>query len=173
MKQKGWIVFVGLVALILVSRFIPHPANFTALIAVALFSGSFFAGSAHRFVAPMVAMFVSDIILGFYPGIEVNYIAVALSIFLAPSLTSSLWSVGARSVAASVVFFIVSNLGVWLAAGLYPMTAQGLQTCFIMAWPFYPALLTSSVVYSVAVYSLYRLALAEQKWQGFFKLKHG
>lgn len=166
-------IFISLVTLLLVSRWIPHPPNFTPLLAVALLGGSLWRKSHWRFVAPMLALFISDAILGFYPGIEMNYVAVALSVLIAPALSASLLSVGLRSVLASVLFFVISNLGVWMFAGLYPMTLAGLQTCFVLAVPFYSATLVSTLLYSTILYSVYRLAYARQGFEGFLKVKYG
>lgn len=170
---QDFLIFFSLVAVVAISRWIPHPANFTALTGVALFSGSYWARKQWRFATPLAAMFVSDMVLGFYPGISITYLAVAACVLLSPVLSASLWKVLSRSVWASLVFFVVSNLGVWLSGGLYPMTFEGLQTCFVMAIPFYSATLTSSVFYSLALYSLYRVAVAQQGLQGFLKYNHG
>lgn len=170
---KDFLIFLSLVALLAVSRWIPHPANFTALTGVALFSGSYWATKQWRLITPLAALFVSDMVLGFYPGISMTYLAVAACVLVSPLLTASLWKVLSRGVLASMIFFVVSNLGVWISAELYPMTFEGLQTCFILAVPFYSATLTSSLFYSLALYSLYRVALTQQGLQGFLKLKHG
>lgn len=173
MKSSSFVIFMSLVTLLLVARWVPHPHNFTPLLAVALFSGSFWRKTHWRFVAPLFALFISDAVIGFYPGIEMNYIALALSVLVAPQLAASLWSVGVRSFLASALFFVVSNLGVWLFAGLYPLTLAGLQTCFILAVPFFSATLGSTLLYSVTLYSLYRFAYTQNGFEGFLKLKHG
>jgi hypothetical protein len=172
-KAPSLFVFLGVVGLLVVSRVIPHPSNFTALTAVALFSGSYWASQHWRFLAPLLALFVTDIFFGFYPGIEMNYIAVALSVLLAPSLQASLLTISVRGFLASVVFFVVSNFGVWLFSGLYPLSVNGLTTCFILAWPFYPATLASTFLYSGLLYGVYRLVFSKNKLQGFLKHKHG
>jgi hypothetical protein len=171
--MRSLITFLAVVGLILLSRWIPHPANFTALIAMALFSGSFWANKSLRFVAPLLAMIISDAVFGVYPGIEVNYLAVALCVLLAPNLEASLPTILGRSTLASVVFFVVSNLGVWMFAGLYPQTLEGLQSCFVMAIPFYPALLTSALFYSTLCFAVYRFTSAKEGFQGFLKPKYG
>lgn len=172
-SMRSLITFLAVVSLILVSRWIPHPANFTALISMALFSGSFWAHRSLRFVAPLLALLISDMVFGFYPGIEVNYLAVALCVLLAPQLESSLPTILGRSALASVVFFVVSNLGVWMFAGLYPQTMEGLKTCYVMAIPFYPALLSSALFYSTLYFAAYRLTSSEKGFKGFLTPKYG
>lgn len=171
--MRSLITFFAVVGLILISRWIPHPANFTALIAMAIFSGSYWANRSVRFVAPLLAMVISDLVFGFYPGIEVNYLAVAMCVLLAPTLEAPLTTILGRSAVASVVFFVVSNLGVWMFAGLYPQTVDGLKTCFVMAIPFYPALLSSALFYSTLCFAVYRLTSAKKGFEGFLKPKYG
>lgn len=171
--MRSLMTFLAVVGFILVSRWIPHPANFTALISMAIFSGSFWANRSLRFIAPLLAMLISDVIFGFYPGIEVNYLAVAMCVLLAPALEAPLTTILARSAMASIVFFVVSNLGVWIFAGLYLQTFEGLKTCFVMAIPFYPAILTSSLFYSAVCFATYRLTSAEKGFDGFLKPKYG
>lgn len=171
--MRSFITFTAVVGLILLSRWIPHPANFTALIAMAIFSGSFWANRSLRFVAPLLAMFISDMVFGFYPGVEINYLAIAMCVLLAPSLDASLMKILSRSAVASVVFFAVSNLGVWVFAGLYPQTVEGLKSCFVMAIPFYPATLTSALFYSTLCFAVYRLTSAKKGFEGFLKPIYG
>ena len=118
-------------------------------------------------------MVISDLVFGFYPGIEVNYLAVAMCVLLAPTLEAPLTTILGRSAVASVVFFVVSNLGVWMFAGLYPQTVDGLKTCFVMAIPFYPALLSSALFYSTLCFAVYRLTSAKKGFEGFLKPKYG
>ncbi|MBY0386320.1 hypothetical protein K2X05_14275, partial [bacterium] len=162
--MKQILLFLSLVGCIVISRWVPHPINFTALISVALFSGSFWRASSVRFAIPLVAMFVSDFIIGFYPGIEINYLAIACCVLVAPSLNSKPLTIATRSFSASLIFFVISNLGVWLSAGLYPLTLQGLQTCFIMALPFYKGILLGALFYSFVLYGAYRLKFLELKY---------
>ena len=162
--MKQIIVFLSLVGCIVISRWVPHPLNFTALISVALFAGSFWQASSLKFAVPLFAMFISDFIIGFYPGIEINYLAIVACVLVAPSMTSKPLTIAARSFLASVLYFVISNLGVWIFAGLYPMTLQGLQTCFVLALPFYKGILLGALFYSSVLYGAYRLKFLELKY---------
>ena len=50
------------------------------------------------------------------------------------------------SVASSVIFFIVTNFGVWLAG--YPSNFAGFSSCYVAAIPFYKYTLSSVLMYS-------------------------
>src|SRR3989339_1070179 len=54
-----------LILLGIFSRFLPHPANFAPIGAIALF-GALYLPKRYALVIPLVAMFVSDIFIGFY-----------------------------------------------------------------------------------------------------------
>lgn len=166
MKQQ-WLMAAILVAVLVTSRWIPHPANFTALVGVALFAGAFWRGLGMRFAVPLLATLIADIYFGFYPGMEWTYLGIAASVLMAPMLEASLFQVGARAVLASIVFFVFSNLGVWWSSGLYTVDMMGLGQCFTAAIPFFPNTVVSGVLYSVGIFSIYRLAFSENGFRGF------
>lgn len=128
------------------SRLVPHVWNFTPVLALALLSGTALNGW-WRFVVPLVFMVVTDVILGFYPSIVINWVALAacvgIGIWLGrkPSWTR----IGAGSLAAAVVFFVISNFGVWLES--YPKTVAGFVDCYVLALPFFRNSLLSTMVY--------------------------
>ncbi len=61
------------------------------------------------------------------------------------------------SLAASVLFFVVTNFGVWLEGSLYPQTLDGLRACFIAAIPFFRNTLTSTVLFSFVLFGAWAL----------------
>ncbi len=147
------------IALIIVmaalSRILPHPSNFTPVAAMALASGAYFGRSSIGFLIPLVAMVISDMIIGPYSGMFINYLAMA-SVVLLGSLTctrvTALRVLGS-SLAGSVLFFVISNFGVWLAGGLYPKTFAGLVECYVYAIPFFGNTLLGDLAYSAAIFS--------------------
>ena len=99
-----------------VLRLVPHPPNFTPIGAMALFSAAYFGRRPLAFAAPLGAMVLGDAVLGFYSGVWITYLAVALIVlvgWLALSKISVL-RVGGAAIASSVVFFFVSNFGTWV-----------------------------------------------------------
>ena len=73
------------------------------------------------------------------------------------------------SIGVGVVFFIVSNFGVWLGGTMYPMTFEGLVTCYVAAIPFFRATLTSNILFSFILFGGY---YALQNQITFLKLEH-
>lgn len=150
------VMAVILVSFTLVTRWAPNTLNFSPVLAIALFAGSYYRG-AWRFVVPLLAMFVSDIYLEFYPGMTVNYLAFALVVALGTLVKPQALHVFAGALAASVLFFVVSNFGVWMSAELYQPTWAGLLECYTQAIPFFRNTLVSTVCYSVLFFTIQAL----------------
>ena len=131
-------------------RLVPHPPNFSPIDAMALFSGAYLGRRALAFVAPLAALLVSDAMLGFYSGMWVQYISVALVVLLGWVALSrvSLPRVGLAAIASSVLFFTLTNFGVWLLSGMYPQTIGGFAACFVAAIPFFQNTLAGDLFFS-------------------------
>ena len=145
------IVILSAIAAAAALRLVPHPPNFTPIGAMALFSGAYLGRrGVIAFAAPLGALLLSDAILGFYSGMAVNYLAVALIVLLGGAALhniSPLRLLG-TALAASLLFFTVSNLGVWASSGMYPLTASGLAACYLAAIPFFQNTLAGDLFYS-------------------------
>src|SRR5438876_6349607 len=123
--------FVTLVAMILtaaVTRLLPHPPNVTPIAAMALFGGGHFASPLAALAVPLSAMFLSDLLLGFglHPVMPFVYGSFAFTVWLGRWLRTRRSSVAitVAAVCGSVVFFVVTNLGVWLVGGSVPTHAR-------------------------------------------------
>lgn len=154
-----------LTLLIAATRFLPHPPNFACLGALGLFAGCYFAGR-KAFLVPAIALLVSDLI-GHYAGIPgmgfynpmvmaATYIGVTLAVPVGRMLNSGrLWArLPAGALVASTLFFVVSNLGVWLGPW-YPTTFAGLATCFTNAIPFYGYTAAGDFAFAAVMFGAY------------------
>jgi|SRR3954453_24147419 hypothetical protein len=140
-------------------RLVPHPPNFTAIGAMALFGGAYLGRRAIAFAAPLTAMLLSDLVLGFYPGFWVQYLAVALVVAVGclalPRI--SVLRVATAAIASSLTFFVVTNLGVWAMSGMYPLTPSGLAACYVAAIPFFQNTLAGDLFYSGVLFGGFAL----------------
>jgi hypothetical protein len=153
-KEKVLATFVLVAAL---TRLLPHPPNFAPITAMALFSGVFFDKRTLGLLVPLSAMVISDLFLGFYT----ISIFVYLSFFLITLFGRWMKKIHIGSVLlASTLFFLISNLGVWLLA--YPLTVEGLITCFTLAIPFFGSAILGDVFYSLVL--VYGFKAVERKW---------
>lgn len=150
MISKRNLLIGGLILLAILSRFLPHPPNFAPITAIALFGGAYFTNRSLVWLLPIAIMLISDFFLGFHNTILYVYgtfILIALvGLRLYGNVTMS--SVISCSLLGSVLFFIITNLGVWLSGGYYPMTLEGLTTCYVSAIPFFHYTLAGDLVYS-------------------------
>jgi hypothetical protein len=65
--------------------------------------------------------------------------------------------VGAATVASSVLFFVLTNLGMWMWSGIYPRTAAGLEACFVAAIPFFQNTIAGDLFYVVLLFGGFRV----------------
>jgi hypothetical protein len=60
----------------------------------------------------------------------------------------------------SVIFFLVSNFGVWAQGQLYPDTWAGLTLCYQMALTFFRNTFIGDALYATLLFGAYALAEA-------------
>jgi hypothetical protein len=133
--KKVLLIFIVLVAA--ANRIMPHPANFTPLTALALFSGAKL-DKKTAIIIPVLAMLISDFFLGFHltmPFVYVSFIIITLiGRRLKKEKAFYLLSAGILS---SVLFFLITNFGFFLTSGMYPLNLTGLVNAYVMGLPFF------------------------------------
>lgn len=154
-------LIVGLIAFALVGRLIPHPDNFTPMLAVALFGGAMLTGRM-AYLVPLMAMLLSDLLMGnaFTWMTPVIYGCFAAATGLGQWLgRNRTWARTAfATLAGSILFYAVTNFAVWATpAGLYPHTLDGLIECYVMAVPFFRNELAGNFVWSATLFGLFDL----------------
>lgn len=169
--NKNSIWFVSLILLAALSRIIPHPPNFTIVGALALFGGSMIPNRTMKFVIPLIALFLSDLVLnntiyaseGFsvlYPGMVWIYASFVIIAAMGMTIKSfKVSSIAIGSVSAALFFFVFTNFGYWMSGVLYPLTATGLVACYSAALPFFGNTLASTVIYSTILFGGYYFIL--------------
>ncbi|MBI1909888.1 MAG: hypothetical protein HYS22_06940 [Deltaproteobacteria bacterium] len=164
MKMNRFLVLVGMVFAVALTRLIPHPANFAPIVAVALFGGACFDKKRTALLVTFGALLLSDLLIGFYPDLPVVYLAYLLVLGLGFRLKDQRkWlPVAGSTLASSILFFIVTNFGVWAFQPIYPKTVAGLTACYIAAIPFFPNTLVGDALYVTLLFGGF--ALAERKF---------
>ena len=141
--------------IMVISRLIPHPPNFTPILAVAMMSGYFFKNLKNSIFILAFTMILSDIVLGFHNTMLFVYLPLFLIVvfvfkFKKEVNSKNLFILGFGS---SLLFFIISNFGVWLLGNMYEKTINGLIDCYFMAIPFYKNTFLSTIIFSYCAYS--------------------
>jgi hypothetical protein len=140
-------------------RLVPHPPNFSPIDAMALFSGAYLGRRGLAFVAPLGALLLSDLFLGFYHGMAFVYGAVALVVVIGWWVSSrrTPLRIGGAALVSSVLFFVLTNFGMWLFSGFYPRTLSGLVTCYVAAVPFFQNTLAGDLFYTALLFGGFAL----------------
>ena len=166
-----WVLVTMLVAAAM-TRLLPHPPNFSPVEAIALFGGAYFASRAWALAVPLVAMLLSDVALaavmdGTYgfgnyfasTSFWLVYGCIALSTLLGFGLRGKVS--GARvlgyALAGSVLFFIVTNFGVWASGTMYPKTGAGLMTAYTAGIPFFQWTVLGTLFYAALLFGGFAL----------------
>jgi hypothetical protein len=159
--KKILALMIGLGA---VARVVPHPWNFTPMIALGLYAGAksqrLWIGAA----ATMLALILSDAYLGFSRDAFFVYPAFLIPVLLGRWVHRSegVATIAAGALFSSLSFFLITNGGVWAIGSLYPHTMAGLTACLAAGVPFYRNQLLGDAIWTVALfgghYLLSRLA---------------
>jgi hypothetical protein len=147
-------LWIGMVVLGACARLLPHPWNFTPLIAIALFAGSQARFATTGVLATLSALILSDAVMGFYSGFWYVYGAALIPVLLGRLIRSRNGAVAivAAALGSSVSFFLVTNFMVWATGSLYPHTMAGLATCFAAGIPFFQNQLLGDAFYTAALF---------------------
>jgi hypothetical protein len=165
---KELMVFVALVALIVVARFLPHAANFAPAAAAGLFAGYFFRSRLVAIAVPLLGMMMSDMLFAGaynYSVMAVVYIAMALPALAGPLLRKVEGSATRKSIfvllgaaGCSVLFFVATNFAVWMFDGMYAQNATGFAACYAAAVPFFRWTLAGDLFFAVTLFGVHALA---------------
>src|SRR4030095_13184945 len=101
--------------LAVITRLIPHAPNFTAIGALALFSGSVISNKKFAFLVPITVMLITDAIIGFHASMIPVYICFIAAVWIGMAMIRNInvLSVSAGSITSSILFFLVTNLPFW------------------------------------------------------------
>ena len=160
---------ISLILILAFARLIPHPPNFTPIIAVAIMSGYFFRNIYMSFSILLISMLIADIFIGFYENIIFVYIALLLITFVFFKIGNKInfKNLFIYGFAGSLIFFIISNFGVWLlgSPGLngiaYEKSLSGLVECYIMAIPFFGNTFLSTLIFAYPAIYIYKALPAQ------------
>jgi hypothetical protein len=157
--ENGKRLWIALVLLCAAARLLPHPWNFTPLMAIGLFSGYQASKAATGILVTLSALALSDLVLGFHTGFWWVY-AAALVAVLFGRITRNRGgasAITAAALASSLSFFLITNFMVWATSGMYPVTLTGLGACFTAAIPFFQNQFVGDAVYTLALFGGYAL----------------
>jgi hypothetical protein len=150
---------ISLILILAFSRLIPHPPNFTPLIAAAMLSSYFFKNTYMSLFVLVISMILSDLIIGFYSSYFLVYFSLIVIIVAFSKMNKNInfKNLFLYGISSSLIFFIITNFGVWAFGSLYEKNLTGLISCYILAIPFFTNTVLSTVFYSYTAFFLYSL----------------
>ena len=175
MKKYIFLILLS-ISIIIIGRVLPHPYNFTPLIAVALLSGYAFPNRLLAVVTPLFGFLLSDVIInnfiytGYYPdfiifnsGMIWTYGAVLIVAIFGSLFFNNISSgkIVLASLSGSTIFYLISNFGVWAFSPMYAKTLAGLLQCYSLALPFYGTSLIGDLIYCGILFGAYQLVFSK------------
>lgn len=141
-------IFFGIFIALAITRFIPHPPNFTSLIALSFYV-PIFLGT--RFIPALLACFVlTDLFIGFHSITFFTWGSVLVIGFVAKYFSKNFKFRILGTLCGAILFFIITNFGVWVQGG-YGYSIEGFLNCYILAIPFFNFTILSTIIYSLAI----------------------
>jgi hypothetical protein len=168
---KNLLIVFGLIVAAAASRLLPHPPNFVPVGAMALFGAAALPKRWLAFLVPLVAFYLSDLALNnivyaaYYDGFQWGMSwwtagAILLMVALGTGMLRNLpfsWSrIGGAAVGATMIFFLITNFGVWAGGMMYPTTVAGLVAAYGAGLPFLVSSLLANLVFSGVLFGAAR-----------------
>ena len=152
-----------MMSLLIISRMISDIPNFTATIALIMFTSYLIRDKFLSVLVILVSQIISDLYIGIYSSMFFVYGAYVFIALLSPIFMNKLSfkSVLISSLVTPTIFYIVSNFGVWITGSTYPLSLDGLIMCYVAGIPFFDETLLSTVVFSVTIYVMMKLIVKE------------
>jgi len=139
-----------------VLRLLPHPANMAPIAAMALFGGVYL-NKKYALVFPLVALFISDIFLGFHASMLTVYASFLLTGLMGIWLSKrkKVSYIATASILSSIIFYLLTNFNYFYATSLYPKTLTGLAESYAAAVPFFRNTLLGDLIYTGLFFGAY------------------
>ena len=167
-------ILISLLIIGIGSRLIPHYPNFTAVGAVSLFGAAFAGRRSVAIILPFLVMLISDMVLNnliyaaaypndfnqvtfFYKGALWTYAALGIIVIFGHALFRNgvtLPKVFGGALGASLIFFLLSNFGVWAMSSIYPVNLAGVLACYTAGLPFLINQVLGDLFFSTALFGV-------------------
>ena len=147
-------ISIGIFIALASSRFIPHPPNFTSLLALSFYVPAIFG---IRFLPALIISFlITDLFIGFHESILFTWGSVILIGFLSKFFISNIVTRISGALIGALLFYLITNFGVW-SLGSYGYNLNGILTCYTLALPFFAYSLISTFIFSGVIEFFYKL----------------
>jgi len=138
-------VSTGIFLVLAASRFIPHPPNFTSLLALSFYVPAIL--GIRYLPALVLSFFITDLVIGFHGTTLFTWGSVILIGLLSKFFISNTITRISGALIGASLFFVITNFGVW-SLGFYGYTIEGLITCYMLAIPFFGNTIVGTIIFS-------------------------
>jgi hypothetical protein len=146
-------IVIGIFLVLSASRFIPHPPNFTSLLALSFYVPALL--GVKFLPAVLIGFIITDIFLGFHSVAMFTWGSVILIGLGSKFFKKNLQNRILGSLLGAFIFYVVTNFGVW-SLGSYGYSIKGFIECYTLAIPFFGYSLLSTLIFSVIIESVYK-----------------
>ena len=144
---------MGIFLALSASRFIPHPPNFTSLLALSFYVPVFFG---IKFLPILILSYaITDLFIGMHSLPIFTWGSLIVIALLTKYFYSGIFSRILGALLGATIFFIITNYGVW-TSGVYGYTLKGLILCYSLAIPFFTYSLISTFIFSAIIETIYK-----------------
>ena len=146
-------ISIGIFLALAASRFIPHPPNFTSLLALSFYVPALL--GIRYLPALVISFFITDLLIGYHSVTLFTWGSVILIGLSSRFFLSSLTTRVSGSLLGACIFFLITNFGVW-SIGSYGYTIEGFILCYTLALPFFAYSILSTLAFSMIIETVYK-----------------
>ena len=151
-------ISIGIFFALALSRFIPHPPNFTSLIALSFYVPAFLG---RKYILVLISsFFITDLFIGFHSTMLFTWGSVLIIGLFSNFFLKNIVSRISGALLGAIVFFIVTNFGVWVISGMYAFNLNGLLSAYMLGLPFFGFSALSTLLFS----ALFELIINKRKF---------
>jgi|TARA_Y100000590_G_C15519702_1_gene938879 hypothetical protein len=149
-------ISIGIFIALAASRFVPHPPNFTSLLALSFYVPALLGV---RYLPALVLSFlITDLFIGFHTVTLFTWGSVILIGLSSRFFLLNIYTRISGSLLGALMFYLITNFGVW-SLGSYGYTLDGFILCYTLAIPFFAYSIVSTFIFSGIIEGIIKLNL--------------
>ena len=165
--MKYFKISIGIFLVLAASRFIPHPPNFTSLIALSFYIPAIFGKKYIPVVLIVLAM--TDLIIGFHSTIFFTWGSVILIAYMSAYFKINFKKRIFGIITSVFIFYLITNFGVWLVGTMYEKNLSGILLSYNFAIPFLLNSLVSTLIFALVIEGIFKIYETKKQKINFFK----
>ena len=155
-------IFFGIFIVLAASRFIPHPPNFTSLLALSFYIPAILG---IRYIPALIFSFlITDYFIGFHSTVAFTWGSVIIIGLISKYLIKNIATRVSGALFGAILFFLITNFGVW-TLGSYGYSFDGFIACYTLALPFFGYSLVSTFIFSALIETIYKFYLNKSNFK--------